>query len=812
MAVHIIQCYGVDRDANHVSIITDYAEGGNLDDAALRLDWEDKKRIVVEVARGLAYLHSQDIIHRDIKGGNILLTKHDEVKLCDFGIAKIIASATCASSYVRKGTTGFMAPELMRARPAYSKMSDVYALGVVMKKLVCKDPTPPDYEAMMNKCLNEHPEKRPTAEEIVGAFQVVYRLDNIDESDQVKMEQGPSANEEFGLGCLLYFKSKDETDRAEGVQMLLRSAHKGHLKAQAALGHIYQSGVGVLRDYTKAAEWLQMAADKGYVPAQTELGMVGVIGKGVEKNYEEAIQWLRLAAEGGSAKAQLLIGLMYYHGVGTGKDYTESKNFILMAASQGVPEAHNILGKMHHFGRGVPQDDREAIKWLLKAADGGHADAQYIISLQFSYGNIVRKNPSRGRMWLKKAAEQGHLNARSLLKAIDQELSDPVEAFGCAASLHNTIRWMKYITLVEKIGHGGQAEVFKAKYVLDDVVIKLFLNPDDKDWRREIEFAKQVRYRHIVQFYHMKHDMFMMEFVEGGSLSNAILMGSTEDWETKIRIAKQVSLGLTYLHGQNILHCDIKSANILLTKNLDVKICDFGRARMIGQSGRDGTLPWMAPELFLEPPQYSCKSDVYALGMVMWEMASGCTQPYQEHLPESMVHCIVNGITEDIPSNTPEEYTACIQACWHQHPEERPAATEIFPDIDEISQDHDIDDLQALGDELDKKIQFPEAVGRNDESEYSMLGGIYYDGLGVRKNYKKSMEWYLKASNAGDSSAMIQIGEMYRNSQGVEQDYVKAMEWYLKASDAGDSRAKVIIGEMYRNGHGVEQDYTKAME
>ncbi|KAG0320427.1 hypothetical protein BGZ99_004514 [Dissophora globulifera] len=464
---HIIQCYGIDRDANHVSIVTDYAEGGNLDDAALRLDWEDKKRIVVEVARGLAYLHSQDIIHRDIKGGNILLTRHDEVKLCDFGIAKIIASATCASSYVRKGTTGFMAPELMRARPAYSKMSDVYALGAVMKKLVYKDRTPPDYEAIMIRCLDEHPEKRPTAEEIVGAFHVVYRLHSIDESDQVKTEQELSTVEEFYLGCWLYFGSKDGTDRAKGVQMLLRSAHKGHLEAQAALSHIYQSGVGVLRDYTKAAEWLQMAADKGYAPAQAYLGeiyltggmgvpqdysrgldrpeaavnqlhtntcrllgMVSVIGKGVEKNYEEAIRWLRLAAEGGSTKAQLVIGLMYYHGVGAGKDYTESKNFILMAASQGVPEAHNILAEMHHLGRGVPQDDREAIKWLLKAAEGGHADAQYNIGLQFSYGNSVRKNPSRGRMWLKKAAEQGHLEARSLLKAIDQELSDPVEAFG----------------------------------------------------------------------------------------------------------------------------------------------------------------------------------------------------------------------------------------------------------------------------------------------------------------------------------------------------------------------------------------------
>ncbi|KAG0306103.1 hypothetical protein BGZ98_002967 [Dissophora globulifera] len=776
---HIIQCYGVDRDANYVFIITDYAEGGNLDDAAPRLDWDDKKRIVVEVAHGLAYLHNQGIIHRDIKGGNILLTKHDEAKLCDFGIAKVRASATCASSFVRKGTPRFMAPELRRARPAYSTMSDVYALGVVMKELVHGVWTPADYTAIMNRCLNEDPEKRPSVEEIVGAFHVVHRVHNMDaEGDPLKTEQGPSPDEEFLLGCKLYFGDGVDVNHAKGVEMTLRSAYKGHKEAQTNMGQFYQIGFGVLPDYTKAVKWLHMAADNDHAAAQTELGKIyirGVIapqdysralelfqaaasqghieactylgqmyaaGLGIEKNYKEAMLWLRVAADRGHAEAQVNIGDMYYDGLGVKRDYTESKKFHLMAASQGDLKAYLALGDMYNFGHGVPQDDREALEWWLKAAKEGDMVAQY------------------------------------------------------------------------RVGHGGQAEVFKAKCNngLDDVVVKMFLNSDDKDWRREVEFAKRVRCRHIVQFYHVEQDRLVMEYVEGGSLSNAILMSSIEDWETKTQIAKQVSLGLTYLHGQNIIHCDIKSANILLTKDLDAKICDFGRARTVGQSGGDGTLPWMAPELLLEPPQYSCKSDVYALGMVMWEMASGCIQPYQEHVQDSMIDCIVNGITEDIPSNTPEAYTACIQACWHQKPEERPAAAEIFPDINYISQDHDIDDLRVPEDEVDKNLRLPTAFGRNETSLYKTLGEIYYDGYGVKKDYKKSMEWYLKASDTGNSDAMFNIGLMYQNGYGVEQNYAKAMEWFLKASDTGNSDAMHNIGVMYRNGEGVEQDHTMAME
>ncbi|KAI7818405.1 kinase-like domain-containing protein, partial [Gamsiella multidivaricata] len=136
---HIIQGYGVEQDGNYVYIITDYAEGGNLMGATPKLDWDSKRRIVTEVARGLAYLHNQDILHRDIKGDNILLTKHNEVKLCDFGLAKIIASATRSSTYTQKGTPKWMAPELKVVKPEYSTKSDIYTLDVVMEDMVNGD-------------------------------------------------------------------------------------------------------------------------------------------------------------------------------------------------------------------------------------------------------------------------------------------------------------------------------------------------------------------------------------------------------------------------------------------------------------------------------------------------------------------------------------------------------------------------------------------------------------------------------------------------------------------------------------------------
>ncbi|KAF9271716.1 hypothetical protein BGZ68_003163, partial [Mortierella alpina] len=429
------------------------------------------------------------------------------------------------------------------------------------------------------------------------------------------------------------------------------------------------------------------------------------------------------------------------------------------------------------------------------------------------------------------------------------------------------------IKLGKKIGSGAQAEIFKAKCGLDEVVVKRFLDSKHKSTKQEVAIIQGLTHKHIVQFYHVHHDMIVMEYIEGGNLAEAIVEKALKNWEVKTQIAKHISLGLAYLHSQGIIHCDIKSSNVLLTEHKEARICDFGLAMRVGESGGGGTLQWMAPELLQTPPQYTGKSDVYALGMVMWEMASGSTRPYQEHTPDGVIWCIINGVLEEYPENTPREYADCIQVCWKQVPEERPAAVDILVDI-ELPSDRQgqpqqqqqrsaankgekVHYLKALGFmdilkngnmlDIGKTMDwFNSSAGGSEAEAMFKMGAMYYSGGSVQRDYGKAMEWCLAASEAGVPVAMLKISQMYQYGRGVEQDdreaaswYCKAeeavieqgrlnnrivhhdagvsehhrrsMEWFRDAVDVGTAATNRQIGNTYHNGDYLEQDYSKAL-
>ena len=90
------------------------------------------------------------------------------------------------------------------------------------------------------------------------------------------------------------------------------------------------------------------------------------------------------------------------------------------------------------------------------------------------------------------------------------------------------------------------------------------------------------------------------------------------------------------------------------------------------------------------------------------------------------------------------------------------------------------------------------------------LGGLFFNGLGVEKDYSQALFWFTKAAEAGNAEAQTNLGYMFDKAFGIEQDYKKAVVWYRKAAEQGYANAQFNLGMMHDEGLGVVQDYVEA--
>lgn len=150
--------------------------------------------------------------------------------------------------------------------------------------------------------------------------------------------------------------------------------------------------------------------------------------------------------------------------------------------------------------------------------------------------------------------------------------------------------------------------------------------------------------------------------------------------------AFDIARGMQYLHSLHIIHRDLKSLNILLDAKGFIRICDFGYSRHEGDQSifmtkSVGTSYWMAPELFEPTSTYSNKIDVYAYGIILWEIVSG-QAPYGGMDPlQVATEVLYEERRPEIPPNTPQPLADLMKRCWDQSPDLRPTFAEIVQEF-----------------------------------------------------------------------------------------------------------------------------------
>uniref|UniRef100_A0A0E0I0I1 Protein kinase domain-containing protein n=1 Tax=Oryza nivara TaxID=4536 RepID=A0A0E0I0I1_ORYNI len=155
-----------------------------------------------------------------------------------------------------------------------------------------------------------------------------------------------------------------------------------------------------------------------------------------------------------------------------------------------------------------------------------------------------------------------------------------------------------------------------------------------------------------------------------------------------LRIASDVSKGMNYLHQINIVHRDLKTANLLMDDQV-VKVADFGVARVKDQSGvmtaETGTYRWMAPEVIEHLP-YDQRADVFSFGIVIWELLTG-KLPYEDMTPlQAAVAVVQKDLRPIIPADTHPMLAGLLQKCWQKDPALRPTFSEILDILNSIKE------------------------------------------------------------------------------------------------------------------------------
>mmetsp|Transcript_26979 Transcript_26979/g.86696 ORF Transcript_26979/g.86696 Transcript_26979/m.86696 type:complete len:314 (+) Transcript_26979:1138-2079(+) len=245
-----------------------------------------------------------------------------------------------------------------------------------------------------------------------------------------------------------------------------------------------------------------------------------------------------------------------------------------------------------------------------------------------------------------------------------------------------------------KIASGSFGDLFRGKYCGQDVAIKILKDANEnpqqlQEFMQEVSIMRKVRHKNVVQFIgactSRPNLCIVFEYMSGGSVYDYLhRQRSSLQLPMLLRAAQDVASAMDYLHQRNIIHRDLKAANLLLDEHETVKVADFGVARVQSSNGvmtaETGTYRWMAPEVIEHKP-YDNKADVFSFGVVLWELLTGHV-PYAEMTPlQAAVGVVQKGLRPDIPKGCPEVLKEILASCWKARPDDRPSFTELATTI-----------------------------------------------------------------------------------------------------------------------------------
>ncbi len=755
-----------------------------------------RAKLAYQAAKGMHFLHSSGIVHRDLKSLNLLLDNKWNLKVSDFGLTRFKQGhASSNGNHNEMGSIHWTAPEVLTEEEDVNYvLADVYSFGIVLWEIVSREdpyagmshaavavavirdgmrPAIPEdadvkFKDLIVQCWSQDPSTRPSFLDAMTRLSTMFDS-SMAGSDTFNSSHSSSSYSSISAR-LAAQRSQASTGSADSSSKPASSGHREFILAEHApegtvamvitdimgAGELWEVAPSdmcqamithneVLRRFMKGRKGYEaiLIGDQRGRKRGSDEGAFCVVFPNISNalawcaEVQEALlaeQWPERILEHHYAKEEwssdgqptlLFRGLRVRMGVHVGEAQrifdrmttrhqylgptVDSTAFITAMSNggqivmtrqaylnfkQALEKASGELPLITPLGTyeipSMPEGkcklyeikpkglERRSFSSLRGHAHGGDDSSAYTGS-EVDDGS-TRAPSSQGRS-AKLGSDQESESNRSY-----REQPTPLASA-------NMCRWVipfEQIQEGEQIGMGSYGIVSRGKWKGVDVAVKRFVKQslDERhmlEFRAEIAVLAELRHPNIVLFIgacvRSPNLCIVTEYVSRGSLQDILFNSSLKITNArKVTLLRNACLGIAYLHSLDpmIIHRDLKPSNLLVDENWNVKVADFGFARIKEANAtmtRCGTPCWTAPEV-IRGERYSESADVYSFGIIMWQVFTR-KQPYTGRNFMNVALDVLDGRRPPIQNECSPSFAVMMKRCWDGNPAERPSMEEL---------------------------------------------------------------------------------------------------------------------------------------